>query len=188
MKYMRIAVLAIASIFIFSSCSTTQKTEGQGMVSVIAQNVVRIAGAKAVRDLDISEVDGKGSFVDVTGFVDSFNQGFIRNLIRDEVEAAGGRLLERSDAELIVEVAVNSAGNDRGSSGYVIGGAERTEGGVDLTVTIRDLASGQRLTSQAIRGQAKYQQGTLLGISGSGAYFVMDDNNWDLVEDPARYK
>jgi len=169
-------------------CSTTQKTEGQGMVSVIAQNVVRIAGARAVRDLDLSEVKDRKVFVDVSGFVDDFNKGYILNLIRNEVEASGGTLPNRDQAELLVEVAVNSAGNDRGNSDYFIGGADRTEGGVDLTITTRNLATGERVARQTIRGQAKYQQGSLLGVTGSGAYFVMDGGDWDLVEDPARYR
>ena len=83
---------------------------------------------------------------------------------------------------------MNSAGNDRGNSDYFIGGADRTEGGVDLTITTRNLATGERVARQTIRGQAKYQQGSLLGVTGSGAYFVMDGGDWDLVEDPARYR
>jgi hypothetical protein len=158
------------------------------MVSVIAQNVVRIAGAKAVRDLDINEVKGKKNFVAVSGFVDSFNEGYVRNLIREQVESDGGYLVERSYAELIVEVAVNATGNDRGISDYFIGGAERTEGSVDLKITIRNASTGERLSSQVIRGQAKYQQGNFLGITGSGAYFVFENNEWVLVKDPARYK
>jgi hypothetical protein len=180
-------VLGLASLLVVGGCSSTQKTGGQGMVSVVAQNVVRIAGAKAMRDLQLTELKGKKANVQTTGFVDEFNKGFIQNIMHSHIEASGATLVDRSNAEFVVDVAVNAAGNDNGRSGYVVGSAERTEGSVDLTITVRNAATGARLSSQNIRGYAKYQQGSFLGISGAGAYFVKMGDNWVLVEDPARF-
>lgn len=174
-------------ILFVSGCSSTQKTAGEGMVSVVAQNVVRIAGSQATKNLDVKEVNGQPVFVEVTGFADDFSKGYVLNLIRDKVEDEGGRLVSQSYAELIVEVAVNAAGNDLGASGYIVGGSSRSEGTVDLTVTVRNPKSGERLARQQIVGYAKYQQGTFLGITGSGAYFVLADDNWEIVADPTYY-
>jgi hypothetical protein len=180
-----ISALAVASI---TACSSTQKTGGQGMVSVIAQNVVRIAGLNAVRDLNLAEIKGQKTHLQITGFVDEFNKGFINNLVVSQIENAGGRLVDRSNADFLVDVGVNAAGNDNGSSNYLVGGAERTEGSVDLTIVIRKAPSGERISSQTIRGYAKYQQGSFLRISGSGAYFYKRGEDWVIIEDPARFK
>lgn len=158
------------------------------MVSVIAQNVVRIAGLKAVRDLNLTEVKGQKVHLQTSGFVDEFNKGFINNLFVFQIENVGGRLVDRNNADFLVDVAVNAAGNDNGSSNYLVGGAERTEGSVDLTVVVRKAATGERLSSQTIRGYAKYQQGSFLRISGSGAYFFKQGEEWVIIEDPARFK
>lgn len=158
------------------------------MVSVIAQNVVRIAGLKAVRDLNLSELKGQKTHLQTSGFVDEFNKGFINNLVISQVENVGGRLVDRSSADFLVDVGVNAAGNDNGSSNYLVGGAERTEGSVDLTIVVRKAASGERVSSQTIRGYAKYQQGSFLRISGAGAYFVKQGAEWVIIEDPARFK
>lgn len=184
----RKSFLSLLVISALSACSSTQKTGGQGMVSVIAQNVVRVAGAKAVRDLSLSELKGQKTHVQISGFVDEFNKGFINNLISGQVEDAGGRLVEKSNADILVEVGVNAAGNDNGRSDYFVGSAERTEGSVDLTVVLRKAATGERVSSQTIRGYAKYQQGSFLRISGSGAYFFKQGDDWVFVEDPARFK
>jgi hypothetical protein len=182
------SVLSLMVLTALSACSSTQKTGGQGMVSVIAQNVVRVAGAKAVRDLTLSELKGQKTHVQISGFVDEFNKGFINNLISAQVEDAGGRLVDRSNADFVVEVGVNAAGNDNGRSDYFVGSAERTEGSVDLTVVLRKAATGERMSSQTIRGYAKYQQGSFLRITGSGAYFFKQGDEWVFVEDPARFK
>ena len=182
------SVLSLMVLTALSACSSTQKTGGQGMVSVIAQNVVRVAGAKAVRDLTLSELKGQKTHVQISGFVDEFNKGFINNLISAQVEDAGGRLVDRSNADFVVEVGVNAAGNDNGRSDYFVGSAERTEGSVDLTVVLRKAATGERMSSQTIRGYANYQQGSFLRITGSGAYFFNQGDEWVFVEDPARFK
>ena len=185
MKNLSLALLVL--VFGLSGCSSTQKTQGQGMVSVVAQNAVRIAGAEAVSKLEISEVYGKKSSVVVTGFADEFSRGYVLNLIRDAVEDAGGELQAEANAELVVQVAVNAAGNDLGGSDYIIGGSQRSEGSINLTITVRDAATGSRVSRQQIEGYAKYQQGSFLGITGSGAYFVLRGEQWILVSDPAYY-
>lgn len=182
-----IALLTLLSFLTLAGCSSTQKTQGQGMVSVVAQNAVRIAGSEAVSKLDISEVYGKDSYVVVTGFADEFNRGYVLNLIRDAVEDAGGKLSSEDNAELTVQVAVNAAGNDLGASSYIIGGSQRSEGSVNLTITVRNAESGARVSRQQIEGYAKYQQGSFLGIVGSGAYFVLKGDDWEIVRDPAYY-
>jgi hypothetical protein len=191
-KYMlkKLVLASIMSVAIIglTGCSSTQKTPGQGMVSVTAQNTVRIAGAKAIRDLKLPEVSGKKVFIELTGFLDTFTQGYVQSLISNQVELAGARLTDRNQSDLIVTVNVNAAGNDRGESEYIIGSAERTEGSVDLTIIVRDSNTGSRLSSQTIRGYAKYQQGSLFKIKGSGAYFVRDGDRWILVEDPVSFK
>lgn len=183
-KFLAVSLMCVA----LAACSSTQKTGGQGMVSVVAQNVVRIAGNEAIRDLDITEVKDRKTYVSVTGFGDDFSSGYIQNLIRTEVENAGGKLAGEQFADTMVEVAVNAAGNDLGESRYIVGGSTRSEGTVDLTITVRDLQSGDRLSTQKILGQAKYQQGSFLGISGAGAYFVLKGDDWQIVEDPAYYE
>lgn len=158
------------------------------MISVVAQNVVRIAGSKAIRDLNLREVKDQKVYVDVTGFADDFNRGYISNLLKNEVEKFQGKLVKPQFADYVVDVAVNAAGNDKGGSNYIIGGAQRTEGSVDLTVTVRSLITGDKISSQIIRGEAKYQQGSIMGITGSGTYFVKTRGGWDVVDDPARFR
>ncbi len=185
---LKILIFTLSSMLLLSACSTTEKSSGIGMISVVAQNVVRIAGSKAVRDLNLGEVKGQKVYVDVTGFADDFNRGYISNLLKNEVEKFQGKLVNSQYADYVVDVAVNAAGNDKGGSNYIIGGAQRTEGSVDLTVTVRSLITGDKISSQIIRGEAKYQQGSIMGITGSGAYFVKNRGGWEVVDDPARYK
>lgn len=179
--------IALLLISLLMGCSTTQKTAGQGMISVAAQNVVRIAGKEAFTDVDLTEVKDRNVTVLITGFSDEFSSGFIENLSRNALEASGGKLVGEAYAELIVEVAVNAAGNDLAGNSYIVGGSARSEGTVDLTITIRNNKTGDRLSRQQIVGFAKYQQGTFLGIVGSGAYFVLRNDRWELVDDPTYY-
>ena len=157
------------------------------MVSVVAQNVVRIAGREAMADLDLSRANERRAYVDVTGFADAFSAGYIENLVRNRAEVDGGRLVTEANADIVIEVAVNAAGNDVGISSYVVGGSSRSEGTVDLTITLRDSRTGERISRQQVVGYAKYQQGTFLGISGSGAYFVLKNDSWEIVDDPSYY-
>ena len=51
----------------------------------------------------------------------------------------------------------------------------RTESVVDLTIVFRDADSGKRLSTQDLRGEAKYEQKTWVGIiDESGKYYVKD--------------
>ena len=84
------------------------------MVSVVAQNVVRIAGKEAMADLDLSRANERRAYVDVTGFADAFSAGYIENLVRNRAEVDGGRLVTEANADIVIEVAVNAAGNDVG--------------------------------------------------------------------------
>ena len=185
---LRNAFIVLTATCLLSACSTTEKSGGQGMVSVVAQNVVRIAGQQAIRSLSLTELDGIKCTVVVSGFADDFNRGYVENLIKNEVEENGGKLVNQQYAEYVVDVGVNAAGNDKGASSYIVGGAQRTEGSVDLTVTVRSLVSGDKMSSQTIRGEAKYQQGSILGITGSGAYFVKSYDSWIVVDDPATFR
>jgi hypothetical protein len=181
------AILFSFLALLVMGCSATQKTAGQGMVSVVAQNAVRIAGAEAISKLDLDEVRGKACTVEVTGFADDFTRGYVVNIVRDAVEDLGGRLAKPEEAEMVIEVAVNAAGNDLGANSYFVGSSVRSEGSLNLTITARDSATGARISRQQIEGYAKYQQGSFLGITGSGAYFVLKDEDWEIVDDPAFY-
>jgi hypothetical protein len=190
--FKRAGLLVMICIFlvavIFPGCSTRQKTMGLGMVSVVAQNVVRIAGVKAMKDADLSPVEGKKTYVKTTGFADDFNRGFIDNLVRSGAEDAGALLVKESSADIILEVAVNSAGNDLGSTRIpLITKATRTEGTVDLSLTMRDNNTGRRISKQTIIGHAKYEQGEFVGIQGSGQYYVKENGKYVKVENPSTY-
>ncbi|MFC1845337.1 hypothetical protein ACFLZ5_11205 [Thermodesulfobacteriota bacterium] len=188
----RAELLALIFVFlvivIFSGCSTKQKTMGQGMVSVVAQNVVRIAGIKAMKDANLTAVKGKKTFVKTTGFADDFNRGFIDNLVRSKAEDAGCLLVNENSAEIIIEVAVNSAGNDLGATKIpLLSNSTRTEGTVDLSLTLRDNNSGQRISKQSIIGHSKYEQGEIIGIQGSGQYYVKEKAKFIKVDNPSSY-
>ena len=183
-----ITVCIFLASIMFSGCSTRQKTMGLGMVSVVAQNVVKIAGVKAMKDADLSPVKGKKTYVMTTGFADDFNRGFIENLVRSKAEDAGALLVKKSSADLILEVAVNSAGNDLASTRIpLITKATRTEGTVDLSLTLRDNNTGQRISKQSIIGHAKYEQGEFIGIQGSGQYYVKENGKYVKVDNPSTY-
>lgn len=181
-------LVIFAVLAVLTACSTTQKTPGGGMVSVVAQNVVKVAGYRAVRDLDLKIVSGRKTFLEITGFNDGANRGFIESLMRNQVELVGGTLVDKQRADVTVEVIVNVAGIDHGTSSYFVGGAERSEGAFDVSILVRNALEGSRLSSQTIRGYAKYQEGSFLGIKGSGAYFVKEKGEWVVVKDPALYK
>lgn len=181
-------IFIFLAVIIFSGCSTKQKTMGQGMVSVVAQNVVRIAGVKAMKDANLSVVKGKKVYVKTTGFADDFNRGFIDNLVRSKAEDAGCLLVDENNAEIIIEVAVNSAGNDLGSTKIpLLSNSTRTEGTVDLSLTLRDNNTGRRISKQSIIGHAKYEQGEIIGVQGSGQYYVKENNKFVKVDNPSSY-
>lgn len=184
-----VAIIAVLSLISMFGCSSTQKTGGGGMVSVVAQNVVRIAGIKAMRQADFSFLNGKKVYVKSTGFVDDYSGGFIEHLINTKAENSGAKLVHENKADVIIEVTINTAGNDRGTSRVpIITKAERTEGTVDLTIILRDANTGERMKSQKVLGESKYEQSTVLGIQGSGQYYVKEDDKFVKVEDPSSYQ
>jgi hypothetical protein len=116
---------------------------------------------------------------------DEFFSGYVENLIRTEVENQVGKHAGEKLTDIMVEVAVNAAGNDLGTSDYIVGGSSRSKGTIDLTTTVRDLKTGGRLSTQKVLGRAKCQQERFLGVSGAGAYFVLKGDDWQIVEDTA---
>lgn len=189
---MTVAVVCcfVVSFLMIFGCSTKQKTAGAGFVSVVAQNVVRISGVKAIKGVDLSPLKDRKTYVKLTGFVDDTNRGFIDHLVRSKAEDAGARLVSEANAQNIVEVVINSAGNDRGGSRVpVISRSERTEGSVDLDIIIRDVINGTKISTQNVRGEAKYEQTTVIGIQGSGEYYVKNSNGkYIKVPNPEAYR
>lgn len=182
-------LLAVA-LLILPSCASTQKTGGAGLISVVAQNVVRIAGVQAMKGADLSILKDRLTYVKTTGFVDDRNEKFIDNLVRSRAEAAGAKLVREDKSQVVLEVVVNSAGNDQGRSKVpLVMRSERTEGSVDLDLIVRDVNNGSRLSTQQVKGEAKYQQSTVMGFQGSGEYYVKNNQGkFDLVKDPSSFR
>jgi hypothetical protein len=171
---MRRLIFAAALAMSLQGCSTTQKTSGEGLLSVVSQNVLRIAGSRVMEDVDFTGVKGRRVAVELTGFVEDRNRGFLTNLVEVEAESAGALLVRSGDPEISIEVAVNRAGNDAGKSSVpILKASRRTEATVDLTFTIRDAVSGERLSVQRSMAESKYEQSKWVGIiDGKGKYFV----------------
>lgn len=191
------------SFSLLVSCNSTQKTYGEGLVSVVSQNVVKIAGNSAISNVNFDRVKDKKVLVELTGFVEQRTKGFIENLVSSNAENIGARLIRSGQPEIIIEVVVNSAGNDQGTSRIpVINRALRTESVVDLTLVFRNASTGDRLSTQNVRGEAKYEQKRWVGIiDESGKYYVrnaylvnpnltdrvksdISNEEWILVERP----
>ena len=51
--------LSILFLLLVSACQSTQKTYGEGLVSVVSQNVVKLAGNSAITQADFSSIKGK---------------------------------------------------------------------------------------------------------------------------------
>ncbi|WP_397597915.1 hypothetical protein [Sphingorhabdus sp.] len=167
-------LLAVCLTAGLSACSTTQKTEGSGLLSVVTQNVLTIAGEAAVSQVDFSSIKSKGIQIEMTGFVEEKNKGFLTNLVASKAENAGALLVRLGKPDLILEVVVNRAGNDAGKSSVpILKASRRTEATVDLTLTFRDPMTGQRISSQRVAALSKYEQAKWVGIvDGKGQYFV----------------
>jgi len=166
-------VLILASAIALAACSSTQKTEGVGFISGTTQSVLTIAGNAAIVDADFALLNGKLVALNFTGFVEERNRGFIDNLVSRRIEDNGGIVARSGRSDMNVEVIVNRAGNDQGSSNIpIIQTARRTEAVVDLTIVIRDTVSGKRLAVQTVRGEGKYEQARWVGIQARGKYFV----------------
>ena len=162
------------ALFALTACQSTQKTSGEGLVSVVAQNVLKLAGEQAIKGVNFSAVSNKPVKVELKGFVEEKTQGFIENLVSSNAETNGALLIRNGEPEIIIETVINSAGNDQGSSRIpIINRALRTESVVDLTIIFRDANSGKRLSTQNIRGESKYEQKRWVGIiDESGKYYV----------------
>ncbi len=165
---------AVFSLMLITACNSTQKTFGEGLVSVVSQNVVKIAGNAAIQDVDFSDLYNEKITIELTGFVEERTKGFIENLVASNAELSGAKLIRSGQPDIVVEVVVNSAGNDQGSSSIpVINRALRTESVVDLTIIFRDPLTGERIYTQNVRGEAKYEQKRWVGIiDESGKYYV----------------
>ena len=178
--------LSILFLLLVSACQSTQKTYGEGLVSVVSQNVVKLAGNSAITQADFSSIKDKKILVELTGFVEERTKGFIDNLVSSNAEKEGARLIRSGDPDILVEVVVNSAGNDQGTSRIpVINRALRTESVVDLTLIFRDPSTGSRISTQDIRGEAKYEQKRWVGIiDESGKYYIKSSsmNNGNLAD------
>ena len=166
--------ISFTIIFIITSCQSTQKTTGEGLISVVAQNVLKLAGNQAIKGANFSSVNNVKVKVELKGFVEEKTKGFIENLVSSNAEKNGALLIRNGEPSIIIEAVVNSAGNDQGSSRIpVINRALRTESVVDLTIVFRDADSGKRISTQDLRGEAKYEQKTWVGIiDESGKYYV----------------
>ena len=67
----------------------------------------------------------------------------------------------------------------------MINRALRTESVVDLTLIFRDPSTGSRISTQDIRGEAKYEQKRWVGIiDESGKYYIKSSsmNNGNLAD------
>ena len=170
----RYFLFTLFTIFVLTSCQSTQKTSGEGLISVVAQNVLKIAGNQAIQNADFSNLNNVPVTVELKGFVEEKTEGFIQNLVSSSAEKSGALLIRSGKPDIVIEAVVNSAGNDQGSSRVpVINRALRTESVVDLTIIFRDPDTGKRLSTQDIRGEAKYEQKTWVGvINESGKYYV----------------
>lgn len=157
-----------------AACSTTQKTGGEGLLSVVTQNVLTIAGNSAMERADLSLLPGKSVAVELSGFVEERNRGFISNLVSSKAEAARARLVRSGAPDVVLEVVINRAGNDAGSSNVpILKSARRTEATVDLTLNFRNPVTGERLSQQRVAALSKYEQARWVGlVDGKGAYFV----------------
>lgn len=198
----RIAALALAMAL--SACSTTQKTGGEGLLSVVTQNVLTIAGSSAMDQADLRLLAGKGVTIELSGFVEERNRGFVSNLVSASAEASNARIVRTGTPDIILEVVINRAGNDAGSSRVpVIKSSRRTEATVDLTLNLRNPTTGERLSTQRVAALSKYEQSRWVGIiDGKGTYFVrsaaaqgddslrsrisdeLENKNWLKVEAP----
>ena len=170
----RYFLFTLFTIFVLTSCQSTQKTTGEGLISVVAQNVLKIAGNQAIENANFSNLNNVSVTVELKGFVEEKTEGFIQNLVSSSAEKSGALLIRNGKPDIIIEAVVNSAGNDQGSSRVpVINRALRTESVVDLTIIFRNPDTGKRLSTQNIRGEAKYEQKTWVGIiDESGKYYV----------------
>tara|TARA_B110000003_G_scaffold95337_1_gene97498 strand:- start:2140 stop:2763 length:624 start_codon:yes stop_codon:yes gene_type:complete len=170
----KILPLLLAMGCALTACQSTQKTSGEGLISVVAQNVLKLAGEQAIKRVNFSAVSDKPVKVELKGFVEEKTQGFIENLVSSNAETNGALLIRNGEPEIIIETVVNSAGNDQGSSSIpILNRALRTESVVDLTIIFRDANSGKRISTQNIRGESKYEQKRWVGlIDESGKYYV----------------
>ena len=166
--------LFLAMVFALTACQSTQKTSGEGLISVVAQNVLTLAGEEAIKGVNFSAVSNKPVKVELKGFVEEKTRGFIANLVSSNAETNGALLIRNGEPEIIIEIVINTAGNDQGSSRIpILNRALRTESVVDLTIIFRDANSGKRLSTQNIRGESKYEQKRWVGmIDESGKYYV----------------
>lgn len=168
------SLLIFSAVLLISACQSTQKTTGEGLVSVVAQNVLKLAGDQAIKGANFNSVSGLPVKIELKGFVEQKTKGFIENLVSARAEKSGALLIRNGEPDIIIETVVNSAGNDRGSSSIpIINRALRTESVVDLTIILRDANTGERLSTQDIRGESKYEQKRWIGIiDESGKYYV----------------
>lgn len=168
------SLLIFSAVLLISACQSTQKTTGEGLVSVVAQNVLKLAGDQAIKGANFNSVSGLPVKIELKGFVEQKTKGFIENLVSARAEKSGALLIRNGEPDIIIETVVNSAGNDRGSSSIpIINRALRTESVVDLTIILRDANTGERLSTQNIRGESKYEQKRWVGIiDESGKYYV----------------
>jgi len=176
-------LLSVCLAASLSACSTTQKTEGSGLLSVVTQNVLTIAGDAAISQADFSPIKGKGIQIEMSGFVEEKNRGFLSNLVSSKAESAGSLLVRMRKPDLILEVVVNRAGNDAGKSNVpILKASRRTEATVDLTLTVRDPMTGQRISSQRVAAFSKYEQAKWVGIvDGKGQYYVRSASSQQQV-------
>ena len=168
------SLLIFSAVLLISACQSTQKTTGEGLVSVVAQNVLKLAGDQAIKGANFNSVSGLPVKIELKGFVEQKTKGFIENLVSAKAEKSGALIIRNGEPDIIIETVVNSAGNDRGSSSIpIINRALRTESVVDLTIILRDANTGERLSTQDIRGESKYEQKRWIGIiDESGKYYV----------------
>lgn len=177
------------SIIMCFGCSSKQKTGGKGMTSVVAQNVVRIAGIQAMKGADFSAMKNKKVYVKLSGFKEEFSASFIKSLVESSIEKNGALLAQKTDAELILTAVINSSGNDQGTSRVpIISSSKRCEGTVNLQLITRDAVTNEKLFSQNILGEAKYKETEVLGIQGEGKYYVKIDGKYHKIEDPINYQ
>lgn len=188
-------VLLLLGLGLGQGCTTTSRPSGSGYKSVVATNVLRVAMADAVSQVDLSSAVGKTVTYNTIGFDEDEVGDYLGMLLRDSLYVHGAEF--RPDARLRFELQVHAAGVDAQSFFLVpIFDTERTLGEVRADLVVWEDA--KQVDRQSIRTRSKYSETTILGFfTTPGVYYHQVEGKWvatevgdwfvsDLVGGPAR--
>jgi hypothetical protein len=158
---LQFSIVSVILTFVLVACSSTRTQIGldTNVGSRIGQIAITQAMDNAFANLDISALNGKRVFTEVTYLGDSENTPFYKAYLANKIFVGGGRPVDDvKDAEVRCLLLIKVGGIDEKGTNYYIVSTEFVQSQFEALVTLSNAKSGELIKTQTIFGQSKVKR------------------------------